>query len=258
VVTPRYRKIADELRHRITSGELQPGDQIPIEQDLQQHYEVSRNTIRPAVQALVAEGLLETRGRRGTFVRDLRLFTYNAQIYVNNPDYFGGEVPLTDSWTQQVAEAGWQWEQDFNMRLEAAEPSIASQLNLAPDTLVCIRDCHRYIGDTDSAARKPYVDEITFYVREVAEKCGLDSPHDIPEGTVRRMADNGYLETRYRDTVYGRQATRQEIDDFEIGATTPILVHDRLGLIGETPLRVTRLIMPTDRNRISYELIRPA
>lgn len=252
MATPRYRKIADELRHRITSGELQPGDQISTEQDLQQYYEVSRNTIRTAVQALVAEGLLETRGRKGTFVRDLRLFTYNAQIYVNNPDYFRGEVPVTDSWTQQVAEAGWQWEQEFTMSLQAAEPSIASQLNLTPDTLVCIRDCHRYIGG------KPYVDEISYYPREIAEKCGLDSPHDIPEGTVRRMADNGYMETRYRDTIYGRQATRQEIDDFDIGATTPILVHDRLSLIGETPLRVTRLVMPTDRNRISYELIRPA
>ncbi|MFI2757851.1 GntR family transcriptional regulator [Streptomyces echinatus] len=66
---PEYMRIAAELRRRITSGEFGPGEQIPTLPALAQHYEVSETTIRNALALLRNEGLIETRARAGTRVR---------------------------------------------------------------------------------------------------------------------------------------------------------------------------------------------
>lgn len=65
---PIYRTIADDLRYRITSGQLQIGDRLPSESELCGTYGVSRMTVRQALGSLQASGhLLKKRGK-GTFV----------------------------------------------------------------------------------------------------------------------------------------------------------------------------------------------
>jgi GntR family transcriptional regulator len=43
---PMYRQIADDLRAKIESSEIGPGDQLPTETELMDQYEASRNTVR--------------------------------------------------------------------------------------------------------------------------------------------------------------------------------------------------------------------
>lgn len=69
-----YSQICRALRREI--AELhRPGDCLPSEQQLAQRFAVNRHTVRHAVEALIAEGLLERRHGRGTFVVD-RLLDY--------------------------------------------------------------------------------------------------------------------------------------------------------------------------------------
>lgn len=59
-----YIDIADDLRERIASGQLRPGDDVPTEAELAERWHTSRGPIRNALAALRAEGLVETtRGR---------------------------------------------------------------------------------------------------------------------------------------------------------------------------------------------------
>ncbi len=59
-----YKLIADDLRGRIASGQLAPGDDVPTEAELAQKWNTSRGPIRNALAALRSEGLIETgRGR---------------------------------------------------------------------------------------------------------------------------------------------------------------------------------------------------
>jgi GntR family transcriptional regulator len=60
---PRYLQIADDLRRELR-GE---GERIPSEHQLCARYEVSRPTIRQALDLLVQEGLLYRHAGRGTF-----------------------------------------------------------------------------------------------------------------------------------------------------------------------------------------------
>jgi GntR family transcriptional regulator len=64
----RYRAIADELRGQVESGELGTGHLLPSESELSGAYEVSRVTVRKALELLRDEGLIDSRQGFGWFV----------------------------------------------------------------------------------------------------------------------------------------------------------------------------------------------
>ncbi|GAM66816.1 transcriptional regulator [Vibrio sp. JCM 19236] len=66
---PRYLQIADTLIERISSGELPAGSMLPTEGELQQEFDVSRVTIRKAMQKLVEKDLLFRQRGSGTYVK---------------------------------------------------------------------------------------------------------------------------------------------------------------------------------------------
>lgn len=67
---PPWRQIADALRARIASGDIPPGGRIPSTVQLEQEYEVARETIRKAINHLKDEGLVEGVQGMGIFVVD--------------------------------------------------------------------------------------------------------------------------------------------------------------------------------------------
>lgn len=68
-MTVRYEKIAHDLREHIASGEFPQGTALPLMRDIAAHYGVSDITVRKAYALLTREGLLESRGRGGVFVK---------------------------------------------------------------------------------------------------------------------------------------------------------------------------------------------
>lgn len=69
--TTLYIQLVNHYRDLIQTGALAPGARLPTELELAQVHEISRNTVRQAMSALVNEGLLERHQGRGTFVREL-------------------------------------------------------------------------------------------------------------------------------------------------------------------------------------------
>ncbi|MCK9176057.1 MAG: FadR family transcriptional regulator [Desulforhopalus sp.] len=61
-------QVFEQLRELIYRGDFKPGEQIPPERDLAQSMEVSRTSVRNAINKLVTMGLLEHRQGQGTFV----------------------------------------------------------------------------------------------------------------------------------------------------------------------------------------------
>ena len=62
---PLYYQVKESLLEKIKSNQFKVGDLIPSESELQEEYNVSRITIRRAIQELVQEGHLYTRQGRG-------------------------------------------------------------------------------------------------------------------------------------------------------------------------------------------------
>lgn len=71
-IKPAYQQVADQLRNLIISGELGPGDRLPVENQLSLTFGVSRSTVREALRSLSAQNLVYTsRGvAGGTFIAE--------------------------------------------------------------------------------------------------------------------------------------------------------------------------------------------
>jgi DNA-binding FadR family transcriptional regulator len=61
----------ERLKDMLVSGELKPGDRLPIERDLAVRLGVSRNSVREAVRALTTLRVLQARQGDGTYVTSL-------------------------------------------------------------------------------------------------------------------------------------------------------------------------------------------
>lgn len=71
---PLHRQLRNDLRRAIRDGSLRPGSAIPSEADLGAAYNVSRGTVRQALAALRAEGLIAGgRGAQPVVVRAAQL-----------------------------------------------------------------------------------------------------------------------------------------------------------------------------------------
>ncbi len=68
--TPLYKRIEDDLRAQIATGQLRPGDRLPTIQQLRVQWGgVNHLTVRRALSALISEGLLRSEQGRGSFVQ---------------------------------------------------------------------------------------------------------------------------------------------------------------------------------------------
>lgn len=54
----------------IESGELKPGDRLPAERELAEHFNVSRASLRAALHSIAGMGLLQFRHGSGTYITD--------------------------------------------------------------------------------------------------------------------------------------------------------------------------------------------
>ena len=65
---PFYYQLQQKLEVRINSGEWEPGQKLPSESNLCDHFGVSRTVVRQALNGLASNNLIETQKGRGSFV----------------------------------------------------------------------------------------------------------------------------------------------------------------------------------------------
>ena len=74
-------EVLEQIKSNILEGEWKPGDKIPSENELKDMFGVSRNSVRAALQKLIALGILTAKHGGGTFVSELSPSMYmNALI----------------------------------------------------------------------------------------------------------------------------------------------------------------------------------
>ncbi len=67
----KYKAIANKLREDIQKGVYTPGQQLALEKEMCEQFDVSRITIKRAVDELVKQGLVVKRRGSGTFVKTM-------------------------------------------------------------------------------------------------------------------------------------------------------------------------------------------
>lgn len=64
---PKYFTLMEELKEKIISGRIQPGEKLPSENQFTVQYSLSRHTVRKALSLLEQEGYIEAYHGKGTF-----------------------------------------------------------------------------------------------------------------------------------------------------------------------------------------------
>lgn len=99
-----YQEIKNELMNKINNKEYKENSKIPSERELSDSFEVSRTTVRKAINELVNENYLTKQPGRGTFVNNInniKQFKKTGNIFFlrcchnrkeNEPGYYNSKV----------------------------------------------------------------------------------------------------------------------------------------------------------------------
>ncbi|MFE4991444.1 GntR family transcriptional regulator [Streptomyces mirabilis] len=211
-------RIARDLRRRISSGEFGPGDQLPTLLPLARHYDVSETTIRKALALLLNEGLIETRARAGTRVRQTPpVHRMAADRYRNKPG--APSSPYTRD--QGIGWSEYRLDKKFE-RVEAT-PVVAALFECEPGERLLAR--HFVFHDNDTPTQMS-----TSYVRwSDVEGTPVSDPinEPWPGGTRAQMASLGIRVTRITESFTSGMPTETEAKTLRIGTGVPVLRYTR-------------------------------
>jgi GntR family transcriptional regulator len=244
---PLYRQIADELRHKIESGELKEGERIPTEDQLMERYHASRNTVRAALKELSTRGLVDTLHGKGTFVSK-RASPIVTTLSSDPKTGRGGGEGLV--YTAEVAASGRSPSaQDPRVEIIKAGPAIARLLGIAEGTEVIVRHQERYVDDL------PWSLQTSYYPMSLVERGAtkLLLPSDIQPGTVaylREVCD--IRQDGYQDAMEWRGPNKVETDYFDLPADGRVQIVEIRRIAfdqNEKRVRLTITVYRADRNR---------
>lgn len=104
-------QIEEQLKQQLLEGRWKAGERLPSEHELSRIFQVSRVSIRQALQALSAQGLIETRSGDGSFVKqpDIR-------------DLMQGSIPDI-----YLTEDSLRWVMEFRRLFEGPVAELAAQ-----------------------------------------------------------------------------------------------------------------------------------
>lgn len=120
---PLHVQVRNELLGRILSGELEPGDRLPSERELELYHQVSRTTVRLALGDLVHSGLIQSRPGKGTYVAPSVMVPFSVQLAGFTDDFRKeGACAITSKVLLQET--------------LAAPPVVASLLHIDPNARV--------------------------------------------------------------------------------------------------------------------------
>ncbi|MFJ9344256.1 GntR family transcriptional regulator [Streptomyces sp. NPDC101733] len=208
----RRHSIAEDLRSKISTGALRPGERLLSEAQLAAHYRVSTPTLRNALALLQSEGLVEKFHGSGNFVRrPLRRITYTG----------GGCMPCTDDALRTTVRT-------THLR---AHGHLTALLKVRPRSPLTEFLCLNHEGRSPHSLARIYVP------RDLA-------PPGTPEWSLAaRLADLRPLPAEVEERVSTRLPTPDEATMLRISATLAVLSITRVATA--TTGRVVEAVLVT-------------
>lgn len=211
---PPYRQIAGMLRAAIVHNQLPPGERLPSEAELIEHFGVARMTVRQAVQELRSEGLVVAQHGRGVFVRP------TPPIHRLASDRFARQHRAEGkaAFTVEAEKSGYSAQVD-NIAVKHAKPNplVAERLRVPAEEDVVVRS-RRYLANGHP------VETATSYIPAAfANGTPIEQVDTGPGGIYARLEENGHTLARFTEEVAARMPTPEERRQLELEPGVPVL-----------------------------------
>lgn len=232
---PRHEQISEWLRERIQEGQYTPDMQIPSESQLTDQFNVSRITVRRALQTLEHEGLIYRRQGLGSFVANKRVRQ--------------GLVRLTD-FVEDMHQAGLAASsQVMHFEQEKTTLDIATALGVPEGQFVFRLDRLRL------ADGEPVAFDMTWLPVFYA---GLLDGHDLTEDTIYRILEKHYgiAVERGRYRIHAVNATSNLAHMLAVSRNHALLLIERTSYNDTRRIYYQRRYYRSDRVAFDLELER--
>ena len=230
---PAYSKVYQCLKQQIMDGDYAIGENIPPEPELQIQFDVSRTTIRKAVEMLVQENMLEVRQGKGTRVLDYK--TVQSMNFVT-------------SFTESLKNKGYQV-RSVEMKIDRmpASPSRALELRLpVGEELVRIRRVQ--LADEQPAGI------LVNYV-PAALVPGIEKYTNTFHSFYRFLQDVYGIEIKSsRDIITARVLDQADASLLGVKPGTPAMCDKRITYSANGPISIDRLIALADKYEIVVDM----
>lgn len=215
---PEYLRIAAEIRAQITTGAYRPGDKLPTLPALCETYAVSGTTVRNALAVLRTEGLIESRTRAGTIVRDRPpIHRLAADRYRNKPG------PPATAFTRDQG-IGWaEYRLDKRFEKRRADAELAALFECEIGEALLARHFVFYDNDEPTQLSTSYVRWSDVAGTPVADP--INEPW--PGGTRAQLAHLGITVRRITESFTTGMPTEDEAATLRIGGAVPVLRFTR-------------------------------
>jgi GntR family transcriptional repressor for pyruvate dehydrogenase complex len=172
----------EKIKAMILSGELDPGDKLPPENDLAERLGVSRSSLREAVRALAVLNVVEAKQGDGTYVTSL-----TPKVLLESIG-FGIEL-VSDPSLLEI----------FQVRrfLETAATAAAA-ISIRGDELASLRDCMERMDQAESVEELVHADEEFHHIVAAATRNSVlvVLMDNLSSRTVRARLWRGVIEQR--------------------------------------------------------------
>lgn len=142
----KYEKIAFDIKEDILSEKYKPNEQLPFEKELCEKYNVSKMTVKKALDLLVNDGLIIKRRGSGTFVKDIT--EKEIQRIIEKKQFSG---LTTTSIGHKVAS------KVLEFKIINATKEIADILKIEEDEFIYFVHRVRYVDDKAVVIEKTYI-----------------------------------------------------------------------------------------------------
>ena len=234
---PKHVRVREYVRSLLDGAE--PGTPTPSERELVQRFGVARMTVRQALDALVAEGLLERVPGRGTFVAEARNGMTASLLGFSEEMRRRGARPTTRTLLLRVEAAGPGVARA--LELEQGAPVVHWQrLRCADDQPLCVQDIYLPAG----------------LVPHLVERRDGTTVEPPPESLYDDLGRRGRPPTWGEDNIEGGLAS--EAEAFRLGVTVgdAVLRISRRALSDRRPVEVSRSTYRADRYAVWVPMAR--
>jgi GntR family transcriptional regulator len=233
--TPIYYQLSENIRAMIENG-LLPGDQLPSENELTTKYNVSRNTVRLAIDMLIKQGLVYRQKGKGTFVAPERMHYGLLQLA---------------SFSEEMRRRGLRTGSHVLNFAQTVPPAkIAAHLQLRADQQTFLIERLRLANDEPLALHKSYVPCVL---------CPTLAEEDLTTGSLYQLLEGKYglrIE-RAAQTLKPTIANEYEAKLLQVEIGSPLLlVEGTVCLDHGAPVEYAKLVYRGDRYEFSIHATR--